>query len=115
MNKNIFWSLVLALFAGLLFSGCEKWEKHNAVTDPAVGKDLFQRIQENPDLSKFAELLTKTGYDKIIAASQTFTVFAPVNAALASLDPAIVADLAKLKLFVENHITNQLQPATTTS
>ncbi|MGB8193671.1 MAG: fasciclin domain-containing protein, partial [Chitinophagaceae bacterium] len=115
MNKNIFWSLLVALFGGLLLSGCEKWEKHNAVTDPAVGKDLFQRIQENTDLSKFAELLTKTGYDKIIASSQTYTVFAPVNAALATLDPAIVSDAAKLKLFVENHITNQLQPSTTTA
>jgi hypothetical protein len=114
MNKHLFYTILSALFSGLLLSGCKKWEDHNAITDPAVGKDLFQRIQENPDLSKFTELLTKSGYDKVLASSQDFTVFAPANAALANLDPAIVSDNTKLRLFVENHITHQLQPATTT-
>jgi uncharacterized surface protein with fasciclin (FAS1) repeats len=113
MNKNILRGLLLMLFSGLLF-GCKKWDKHNEITDPSVSKDLLQRIRENADLSKFAELLTKSGYDKIISSSQTYTVFAPVNAALASLDPAIVADDARLKLFVGNHITNQLQPSAVT-
>lgn len=114
MMKNIFCALLLVLGA-TLFSSCEKWDKHNAPTDPNITKDLFQRIQENTDLSKFAELLVKSGYDKLIASSQTYTVFAPTNAALASLDPAIVNDADKLRLFVGNHITNQLQPANVTS
>lgn len=109
MIKNIFRALVVMLFSGLFFSGCKKWEDHNALTDPMVGKDLFQQIRENPDLSKFAELLTKTGYDKLLSSSQTYTVFVPSNAALASLDPAVVADDARLRQFVGNHITNQLQ------
>ena len=113
INKSILRLLTALFLTSLLLSACTKWEDHNAITDPNVGKDLFQRIQENPDLSKFAELLTKSGYDKIIASSQTFTVFAPTNAALNSLDPAIAADAAKLKLFVGNHITNQLQPSIT--
>lgn len=115
MKKNIFCALLFVAFSGLLLSSCKKWDKHNEITDPSVGKDLFQRIQENTNLSKFAELLVKTGYDKVIASSQTYTVFAPVNAALATLDPAIIADDAKLKLFVANHITNQLQNANVTS
>ena len=114
MNKNIFRGLMVIVFGCLLFSSCKKWEDHNAITDPMVDKDLFQQISGNADLSKFAELLTKTGYDKLLSSSQTYTVFAPVNAALASLDPAIVADDAKLKLFVGNHITNQIQHATAT-
>ncbi len=52
-------------------------DDHNAITDTAVDKDLFTRISENTNLSKFTELLTKTGYDKVIASSKTFTVFAP--------------------------------------
>ena len=113
MNKHILKTFSIFFFSILVISGCKKWEDHNALTDSMVAKDLFQRIQEEPELTQFAELLTKTGYDKIIGSSQTYTVFAPVNAALASLDPGVVADLAKLKLFVENHITNQVQPATT--
>ncbi len=113
INKSILRLLIALFLTNLLLSGCKKWEDHNAITDPNVSKDLFQRIQENPDLSKFAELLTKSGYDKVIASSQTFTVFAPTNAALSALDPAIAADDAKLKMFVGNHITNQLQSSTT--
>lgn len=114
MNKNIFLAFMVLVLCGLCFSGCEKWEDHNALTDSRVGKDLLQQIRENPDLSKFAELLSKTGYDKEIASSKTYTVFAPVNAALATLDPAIEADDAKLRLFVGNHITNQLQTTSAT-
>lgn len=114
MKKNIFFALLLMLGAALL-SSCEKWDKHNAPNDPNITKDLFQRIQENTDLSKFAELLVKSGYDKTLSSSQTFTVFAPTNAALASLDPAIANDADKLRLFVGNHIANQLQPANVTS
>lgn len=95
------------VLAGLLTPACQKWDDHNAITDEAVSKDLLQQINENKDLSKFSELLTKTGYDKIITASKTFTVFAPTNTALASLDPAIVNDAPKLRLFVANHIANQ--------
>jgi uncharacterized surface protein with fasciclin (FAS1) repeats len=115
MKKNIFCALLLVAFSGLLLGSCEKWDKHNEVTDPNATKDLFQRIQENTNLSKFAELLTKSGYDKVIASTQVFTVFAPTNAALATIDPAILSDDAKLKAFVANHITNQLQNASVTA
>ncbi|MBC7889743.1 MAG: fasciclin domain-containing protein [Ferruginibacter sp.] len=107
MHRKIFKPLLLIAIAGLTFIGCKKWDEHNAITDPAVDKDLFQQIGENSNLSKFAELLIKSGYDKVISSSRTYTVFAPTNAALAALDPALVADTAKLRMFVGNHITNQ--------
>ena len=89
---NKIWMVIVV--AGTIVSGCTKWEDHNAVTDAALTKDLFQQISENTALSKFAELLTKSGYDKVIASSKTFTVFAPTNTALTGLDPAIVNDTA---------------------
>ncbi len=113
MSRNIFGLLMATILCTAFITGCKKWDDHTATTDAMVGKDILQQIKENSDLSKFAELLAKSGYDKIIASSRTYTVFAPVNAALTSIDPAIVADDARLKLFIGNHITNQLQPATT--
>ena len=98
----IFLSLTVCLFS------CSKWDEHNALTDASLGKDLLQQINENPNLSKFAELLVKSGYDKVVSSSKTFTVWAPTNAALATLDPAIVADTARLRLFVGNHIATQM-------
>lgn len=115
MNRNIYQILVAVVSTGLFFTGCKKWDDHNALTDPMAGKDLFQQISENTELSKFAELLTKSGFDKIISSSKTYTVFAPTNAALATLDPAVVADDAKLRMFVGNHIANQLYQTTSAS
>lgn len=107
MFRNTKKMLLSIAITGLLIPGCKKWEDHNAITDESVSKDLLQQINEDTELSKFAELLVKTGYDKVIASSKTFTVFAPTNTALAGLDPAIVNDTAKLRLFVTNHIANQ--------
>jgi uncharacterized surface protein with fasciclin (FAS1) repeats len=110
-RNNIITILLLAVVLGGIATGCNKWEDHNALSDPDTGSDLFQRIQSTPELSRFAELLTKTGYDQLIASSKNYTVFAPVNEALASLDAAVLNDTVKLRLFVGNHISNQLQQA----
>jgi len=99
--------LVVVMAAGTILAGCKKWDDHNAVTDSALTKTLFQQISEKTELSKFADFLVKTGYDKVIASSKTFTVFAPTNTALTGLDAAIVNDTARLRQFVGNHIANQ--------
>jgi uncharacterized surface protein with fasciclin (FAS1) repeats len=106
-NKNRF-LIFFTLTIGLFLSGCkDKWEDHNIIQDPVLADNLLSQIKNNADLSKFAEFLSKTGYDKIIASSKTFTVWAPTNKALQSLDQSIVNDTSKLKPFVANHISNQ--------
>ena len=101
--------LIAVLFAcAFVFATCsKKWDEHNAITDPLVGNNLYQNISKNAALTKFSDYLVKTGYDKVLASSKSYTVWAPTDAALATLDPAIVSDTAKLKLFVGNHIANQ--------
>jgi uncharacterized surface protein with fasciclin (FAS1) repeats len=107
LKNKIQFGLVL-IMVGFIFSTCnKKWEDHNAITDEAVANNLFENISKNPSLGKFSQYMVTTGYDKIVAGSKTYTVWAPTDAALATLDPAIVSDVAKLKLFVANHISNQ--------
>jgi uncharacterized surface protein with fasciclin (FAS1) repeats len=43
----------------------------------------------------------------VLSSSKSFTAWVPNNAALQSLDPALVSNLAWLKVFVGNHISNQ--------
>jgi uncharacterized surface protein with fasciclin (FAS1) repeats len=105
VNRNIL-LLCIALSSILIF-GCKKWDDHNTVTDPALSKTLMEQIKEDPNVSKFSELLVKSGYDKVVGSSKTFTVYAPTNTALASLDQAIVNDSARLNAFVGNHIATQ--------
>jgi uncharacterized surface protein with fasciclin (FAS1) repeats len=100
--------IFLSLFIGLFLSGCkDKWEDHYKIQDPVLAENLLLQIQKNPDLSKFAEYLKKTGYDKVVSSSKMFTVWAPTNLALQNLDQSIVDDTAKLKQAIANHISNQ--------
>lgn len=100
--------ILLSLFIGILFSACkDKWEDHNRIQDPVLAENLFLEVQKTPDLSTFAQYLKETGYDKVVASSKIFTVWAPTNLALQNLDQAIVNDDSLLKQFVANHISNQ--------
>lgn len=99
--------LICAVLSGIFFTGCQKWDDHNAITEAALKKNLSEQIKENPELSKFSELLVKSGFDKVVASSKTFTVYAPTNAALAGLDASILNDSARLSSFVGNHIATQ--------
>lgn len=97
---------LIAVFFIISFMGCKKnWDSSNINQD--LTKDLVDAIAANTSLSKFLDYVKKTGVDVILSSSKTFTVWAPTDAALAALDPAIVSDTAKLRLFVLNHISNQ--------
>lgn len=107
MQMNLLKIFVCAGLFSVLFSGCKKWDDHNAITDAALTKTLYQQIQENAELSRFSELLVKSGYDQVLSSSQSFTVYAPTNAALQNLDATVVNDSARLRAFVGNHIALQ--------
>lgn len=94
--------IIIGLLLGI---SCRK-EKWNDRNKPATSQNLLQTIQANKDLSQFYNYLLKTGYDKVLASSKTFTVWAPVNNAWAAVDPALLNDTAQLRLLIANHISN---------
>jgi hypothetical protein len=106
---------LLTLLA-LGYLSCRKWEDHVGVYNPNLQHNLLQLINSDTGLSQFSSLLAKTGYDKVISAARTYTVWAPRNAALQNLDPAITGDPVKLRQYVGNHISDQsyLAGSTTT-
>jgi uncharacterized surface protein with fasciclin (FAS1) repeats len=99
--------LLLLLVVAVATSCKNRFDSHDAITNSVLAGSLLDQINQNPNLSKFSQYLTQTGYDKVIAASKTFTVWAPTNAAFASVDASILSDTAKLKQFIGNYITNQ--------
>jgi len=108
ITLKIRYTICIMLLGGILFSACKKgWDDHNAITDEALNKTLLQQITETSDLSSFNNCLVKTGYDKVLASSNSFTVWAPTNTAMQNIDPAVLTDTAKLKQFVQNHISYQ--------
>lgn len=99
--------LLIALIFTIIFSGCKKWDDSQTLVTPDLGQNLFDAIAANTSLSKFTAYIQKSGVDVILRSSKAFTVWAPSDDALLSLDPAIVSDSAKLRSFVLNHISNQ--------
>jgi uncharacterized surface protein with fasciclin (FAS1) repeats len=94
---------LFAAAATLLLYGCKKWDDHNR-TDAAVNVSLLEEINSRTELSIFSQLLVKSGLDKELSNSKTYTVWAPLNNALKDLDQAIINDTARLKQFLKNHI-----------
>ncbi|MFA9390805.1 MAG: fasciclin domain-containing protein [Prolixibacteraceae bacterium] len=95
--------LSILLLAAFFATACTKiWDEHyNEENFDLPDYALYDYIQSQGDLSIFAGMLQSTGYDTILNASQTFTVWAPTNDALAGVD---IANEALVKTIVQNHI-----------
>lgn len=100
MKKTIIYSL---LAAGVMLSGCnDTWNDHYSEARGGNGdKTVGQIIQEDPELSIFGEMLNIAGYTDILNATQTYTVWAPVNSSLEGID---LNDLEEVRRTVANHI-----------
>lgn len=95
INKTVLSIAVLVL--GTFFTGCNEsaWDKHVNASELFEGT-LMEAIDADPDLSVFAQLLRQTGYDNLLAASGSYTVFAPVNSAWSTVDTDNVDQLVKI-------------------
>lgn len=96
--------LLAAVLAVALVSCSNPWDDRENTGDSNLDQNLSEAIVNTTATSQFGQLLAKTGYDKILAASKTYTVFAPTNEAMSQVDQAIINDPVALKKFVENHI-----------
>lgn len=111
-------------FAALLLTACsDDWDHH---FEPAASVEgtLWHAISTNQQLSNFARVAQACGYDRILDGSQTFTVFAPTNAALtaAETDALITSynqqlaegvrsnDNTVVRRFLQNHIAQYRFP-----
>ncbi|MBW4889146.1 fasciclin domain-containing protein [Mucilaginibacter sp. HMF5004] len=92
-----------------VFASCKnQWDEHNMITDPSLSVNLQDQINGNASISLFNQYIAKSKYSSVLASSKSFTVWAPNNAAMANVDPGILADTARLNQFVGNHISYQL-------
>ena len=72
--------LGLAVAALALVACSDTWDEHYNSSPAGVQEgSLWQAIKQNGNLSNFASVIEACGYDKSLASSQVFTVFAPTN------------------------------------
>ncbi len=101
--KNTFLpaALLLAAASGSLASCSNEWEEHYEQGTVSGSRPLGELLQSNAELSTFADMVKRSGYDGLLSSSQTLTVFAPVNGALTDID---LTDPLAVRQTVENHI-----------
>lgn len=101
MKKNILTSVLAAGVVAL--SGCDDaWDDHYTDISDAEGtSSILEEIKNDPELSTFARMIEEGGYAGLLGSSQTFTVWAPVNDALADMD---LTDKAAVARTLANHI-----------
>jgi uncharacterized surface protein with fasciclin (FAS1) repeats len=113
MTKKYLIYIALLSFSVVLYACKDNWDAHNELKNVDSTADISQKLDAQADLSVFNGFVKSTGYDKVLASAQNYTVWAPTNTALAGLDAAIVADPIKLKDFVANHIALSTYPLST--
>lgn len=96
--------LFIGFIAIALASCSDPWDDRKS-NDSNLDINLTQAIANNPETSKFAEALVKTGYDKVLKESKTYTVFVPTNDAMDKVSISILNNTDALVFFVQNHIT----------
>ena len=88
-------------------TSCSDFDDYNKVpTDvtASVNSTLWENISSNPELSNFARLVKKSGFDTVLAGPSFYTVWAPLNGTYNADSLLQLNDAVVLKEFVENHI-----------
>lgn len=105
-NKNI-WTVIVA--AGVVAAtSCSDFSDYNeAYTDSvnaSADKTLWENIESNPQLSKFASLVKKAGFDTNLQSSRYYTVWAPLDDAIDMSAYEQMDSAQLLQEFVQNHV-----------
>lgn len=122
MKHNILYSALVALSLIGTASCSDSFNDHYEALDTSTSGTLWQSISNKQEISNFAKVLQATGYDRDLASSQVFTVFAPTNDVLTdektqqlidsyynelklyNNDPLKRAKTSTVKEFIQNHI-----------
>lgn len=96
------------LAATLAATSCSDFDDYNEVPAEAsveATQSLWEAINSRENLTEFAALVKKSGYDKELSSSRFYTVWAPINGMIDSKWATL--DSATLRFqFIENHIAD---------
>lgn len=126
--KGIMKSLLFGGLVGVALTSCSDWDDHyDASTTEGSNISLWDEIQQHPELSDFAEVLSNTkvfrqhkksatSYADILMGGQSLTIMAPVNGtfnkdSLLKEVQTAKGDSAVERFFVMNHITRSPRSA----
>ena len=94
-------------------TACSDWDDHYEADSSILDTQqatLWENIQKNGNLSEFRTLLQKVGYDEVLNATQTYTVWAPADGTYDYSTLSAMSNDRLLKEFVQNHIARNNYP-----
>ena len=103
---------ITMMAAGMLAAtSCTDFSDYNEVSDnggslPGSDQTLWENIQQNGQLTQFAELVRKAGFDKALSESHYYTVWAPVDGTFTPSAYDGLSSEALLAQFVQNHVAD---------
>lgn len=99
--------LALSLLAVGAVTSCSDFDDYNSTpSDPLASgnQTLWENIQQNPQLSDFATLVKRTGFDSQLASTRAYTVWAPLNGTFDLAAYQALNDSTLLQRFVKGHV-----------
>lgn len=102
--------------AGMLAAtSCSDFSDYNETkpdSTPSGNKTLWENISQNSQLSDFAQLVKRTGFDSELDNTRYLTVWAPVNGTFNRADLETLTDSVLLAQFVKSHVAEYGHAAT---
>ena len=112
MNKIGVMMMAAGMLAAASCSDFDDYNKEVADITPSGNQTLWQNIQQNPELSDFAALVKRAGFDDELDATQYYTIWAPKNGTFDATAYSSLTDDAVMNHFVKNHIASYSHNAT---
>lgn len=91
----------------LATTSCSEFDDYNQAPSDAVAsgnQTLWANITQNPQLSDFASLVKRTGFDKELDNTRSYTVWAPLNGTFDLAAYQMLNDSTLLAQFVKSHV-----------
>ena len=112
MNKYKYMKTVAGCCVALaaLASCSDEWDSHYEASGGIPAVSLMDLLRQDARLEKFCQIIEKTQADTLLSSTQTYTVWAPENDALANVD---MDDMEALQRLVRNHIARYSYPTST--
>lgn len=110
ITKNIKYYVVTSFVSCAIcavFTACSDFDDYNKVTpdvNTSAGQTLWENIKGNAQLSDFAALVQKAGFDDELNQTQYYTVWAPLNGTYNAAEFQGMSNSALVRQFVKNHI-----------
>lgn len=108
------WRVVAVCCTAALATACSDWNDHYEADSALLSSQhatLWENISNNGNLSQFASLLKKAGYDEVLGATQTYTVWVPANGTFDYEAANALSESRLRKEVIENHIARNNYPA----